>query len=904
MGVFDKLLRAGEGKKLRAIQALVPDINALEPEIEALSDAALAARTVEFRQRLDNGADLEDLLIEAFAVVREAARREIGQRHYDVQLMGGAALHFGWVGEMKTGEGKTLVSTLPVYLNALAGKGVHVITVNDYLATRDSEWMGRVHKRLGLSIGLVVPGNFSAEHKRAQYASDITYGTNNEFGFDYLRDNMAMSRADQVQRGLNYCIVDEVDSILIDEARTPLIISGRIADAAKIYYQFASIVRGLQRDVHYDVDEEKRTVAPTDAGVEAVERALSVENMYDEVSQNLVHQLQAALKAKELFKRDKEYVVQNGEVRIVDEFTGRILEGRRWSEGLHQAVEAKEGVKIKEENQTLATITLQNYFRMYDKLAGMTGTAETEAAEFAGTYDLHVVPIPTHRGLARLDQGDLIYKSEEAKFNAVVDDVVERSAKGQPVLIGTISVEKSEKLSRALSKRGVRHEVLNAKLHFREADIVAQAGRLGAVTVATNMAGRGVDILLGGNAEGLAERDVVAEGLDPASEEGQERFTTLLAEYEPRCAADGATVREVGGLYVLGTERHESRRIDNQLRGRSGRQGDPGESRFYLSLEDDLMRLFATGAMNWVMGKTLDDDVPIEAKMVSKAIERAQNTVEQRNAEIRKNVLEYDEVMNQQRKIIYQRRDQILDDADLREEAMGYLAEAVDGAISTFCVSDHADEWDVHGLHSDIAALWPVVTTQEQIAACVTTDELYELLMGEATAHYEARETEFGSETMREIERQIMLQIIDQKWREHLYEMDYLQEGINLRAMGQKDPLVEWQREGFEMFGSMMQAVASDFVTYVMHAQITVAQPEPEMAVTDMSYSAPADPSEGSSSMVAAAQLEAAANGIELDIPVEAPTQAPVVLSEWDKTPRNAPCPCGSGKKFKLCHGK
>ncbi|CAB4925886.1 MAG: preprotein translocase subunit SecA [Actinobacteria bacterium] len=904
MGVFDKLLRAGEGKKLRAIEALVPDINALEPEITALSDDALAARTVEFRQRLDNGASLEDLLIEAFAVVREAARREIGQRHYDVQLMGGAALHFGWVGEMKTGEGKTLVSTLPVYLNALAGKGVHVITVNDYLATRDSEWMGRVHKRLGLSIGLVVPGNFSSEHKRLQYASDITYGTNNEFGFDYLRDNMAMTRADQVQRGLNYCIVDEVDSILIDEARTPLIISGRIADAAKIYYQFASIVRGLQRDVHYDVDEEKRTVAPTDAGVEAVERALSVENMYDEVSQNLVHQLQAALKAKELFKRDKEYVVQNGEVRIVDEFTGRILEGRRWSEGLHQAVEAKEGVKIKEENQTLATITLQNYFRMYDKLAGMTGTAETEAAEFAGTYNLHVVPIPTHRGLARIDQGDLIYKTEEAKFNAVVDDVVERSEKGQPVLIGTISVEKSEKLSRALSKRGVRHEVLNAKLHFREADIVAQAGRLGAVTVATNMAGRGVDILLGGNAEGLAERDVVAEGLDPLTEEGQERFAALLAEYEPRCAADGATVREIGGLYVLGTERHESRRIDNQLRGRSGRQGDPGESRFYLSLEDDLMRLFATGAMNWVMGKTLDDDVPIEAKMVSKAIERAQNTVEQRNAEIRKNVLEYDEVMNQQRKIIYQRRDQILDDADLREEAMGYLAEAVDGAISTFCVSDHADEWDVQGLHSDIAALWPVATTQEQIAACVTTDELYELLMGEATAHYEAREADFGSETMREIERQIMLQIIDQKWREHLYEMDYLQEGINLRAMGQKDPLVEWQREGFEMFGSMMQAVASDFVTYVMHAQITVSQPEPEPAVTNMSYSAPADPSEVSTSMVAAAQLEAAANGVELDLPIEAPTQAPVVLSEWDKTPRNAPCPCGSGKKFKLCHGK
>ncbi len=904
MGVFDKLLRAGEGKKLRAIQALIPDINALESETEALTDAQLAHRTVEFRERLANGADLDDLLIEAFAVVREAARREIGQRHYDVQLMGGAALHFGWVAEMKTGEGKTLVSTLPVYLNALAGKGVHLITVNDYLATRDSEWMGRVHRRLGLSVGLVIPGDFTPAHKRAQYACDITYGTNNEFGFDYLRDNMAMTRAEQVQRGLNYCIVDEVDSILIDEARTPLIISGRIADAAKIYYQFASIVRGLQRDVHYDVDEEKRTVAPTDAGVEAVERALSVENMYDEVSQNLVHQLQAALKAKELFKRDKEYVVQSGEVRIVDEFTGRILEGRRWSEGLHQAVEAKEGVKIKEENQTLATITLQNYFRMYDKLAGMTGTAETEAAEFAGTYNLHVVPIPTHRTLARIDQGDLIYKSEEAKFNAVVEDVLDRAEKGQPVLIGTISVEKSEALSRALSKRGVRHEVLNAKLHFREADIVAQAGRLGAVTVATNMAGRGVDILLGGNAEGLAERDVVAEGLDLASEEGQERYEQLLADYEPKCAADGATVRELGGLYVLGTERHESRRIDNQLRGRSGRQGDPGESRFYLSLEDDLMRLFATGAMNWVMGKTLDDDVPIEAKMVSKAIERAQNTVEQRNGEIRKNVLEYDEVMNQQRKIIYQRRDQILDAADLREEAMGYLAEAVDGAISTFCVSDHADEWDVHGLHSDLAALWPLAITQDELGACATTDELYERLMGEATAYYESREAEFGPETMREIERQVMLQIIDQKWREHLYEMDYLQEGINLRAMGQKDPLVEWQREGFEMFGAMMQAVATDFVTYVMHAQVTMAQPEPELPVTSMSYSAPSDPSESGGSMNAAARLEAAANGLDPGLPVEEATQAPVVKSEWDKTPRNAPCPCGSGTKFKLCHGK
>ncbi len=906
MGILDKILRAGEGKKVRAIEALVPEINALEPEIERLSDEALAHRTVEFRERLANGSDLEDILVEAFATVREAARREIGQRHYDVQMMGGAALHFGWVAEMKTGEGKTLVSTLPVYLNALAGKGVHVVTVNDYLATRDSDWMGRVHKRLGLSVGLVIPGMNDPAVKRAQYACDITYGTNNEFGFDYLRDNMSMSRAEQVQRGHSYCIVDEIDSILIDEARTPLIISGRIADAAKIYYQFASIVRGLKRDVHYDVDEEKRTVAPTDEGVEAVERALGVENMYDEVSQNLVHQLQAALRAKELFKRDKDYVVQHGQVKIVDEFTGRILDGRRWSEGLHQAVEAKEGVKIEEENQTLATITLQNYFRMYEKLAGMTGTAETEASEFLTTYDLHVVPIPTHRPMVRLDQGDLIYKSEDAKFNAVVDDIAARSEAGQPVLVGTISVEKSETLSRYLNKRGVAHEVLNAKLHFREADIVAQAGRLGAVTVATNMAGRGVDILLGGNAEGLAARDLAAEGLDPETEEGQARLAELIALHDPECREGGAKVRELGGLYVLGTERHESRRIDNQLRGRSGRQGDPGESRFYLSLEDDLMRLFATGAMNWVMGKTLDDDVPIEAKMVSKAIERAQNTVEQRNAEIRKDVLKYDEVMNEQRKVIYKRRDQILDNADLRDEAMGYLAEAIDSTISTFCVSDERSEWDLHGLHSEVAAMWPTELTEDTLHNAHSTDDLYEIIMSEATAYYERREAEFGEDTMREVERQVMLRIIDQKWREHLYEMDYLQEGINLRAMGQKDPLVEWQREGYEMFGSMMAAVASDFVTYVMHAHVTVTEqnPENEPQVSNLQYTAPVDPSEAPSSMQAAARAQAAAEGLE--VPEEAfdeVSNTPTVKSDWDKTPRNAPCPCGSGKKFKVCHG-
>ena len=907
MGVLDKLLRAGEGKKLRALQGLVPEINAFETEVERLSDADLQAKTGEFRQRLANGEDLDDLLMEAFAVTREASRRVIGQRHFDVQLMGGAALHFGWVAEMKTGEGKTLVSTLPAYLNALPDVGVHLITVNDYLATRDAEWMGQIHRFLGLTIGLVVPGEHDPLEKRAAYGADITYGTNNEFGFDYLRDNMAMSRADQVQRGHAYAIVDEVDSILIDEARTPLIISGRVSDAAKLYYQFASVVRGLKRDVDYEVDEEKRNVAPTEDGVEAVEKALGVDNMYDGVSQNLVHQLQAALKAKELFRRDKDYVVQNGEVKIVDEFTGRILEGRRWSEGLHQAVEAKEGVRIKEENQTLATVTLQNYFRMYDKLAGMTGTAQSDAAELIGTYGLQVVPIPTHRPMVRQDHADLIYKSEDPKFVAVVDDLAHRYETGQPVLVGTISVAKSEKLSRLLEKRGIEHEVLNAKQHFREAEIIAQAGRLHAITVATNMAGRGVDILLGGNPDALALRDVKAEGLDPETEDGRARLGELRTKYAPECAAEGDKVRELGGLYVLGTERHESRRIDNQLRGRSGRQGDAGESRFYLSLEDDLMRLFATGAMAWVMGKALPDDMPIEAKSVTKAIERAQNTVEQRNAEIRKNVLKYDEVMNEQRKVIYKRRDQILDAADLRDEAIEYLAEAIEGVISTYCVSDFNEEWDLEGLVPEVQQFWPTAVTVDELGALTTTDEIYERLMGEAQGYYEQREQELGEETMREVERQVMLRIIDQKWREHLYEMDYLQEGINLRAMGQKDPLVEWQREGFEMFGSMMQGIAQDFVKYVMHAQVSVAdQPRAEPQVRDVQYTAPTDPSESQGGMAAAARAQAVleGDGEAAPAPAEEVTQTPVVKSDWDKTPRNAPCPCGSGKKFKLCHGR
>ncbi len=909
MAVLDRLLRAGEGKKLRALAGLVPEINSLEPEIEALSDDDLRAKTAEFKLRYSNGESLNDLLVEAFAVVREAGRRTIGQRHYDVQMMGGAALHFGWVAEMKTGEGKTLVSTLPVYLNALSGDGVHVITVNDYLAKRDAEWMGQLHGWLGLEIGMILPGTYDSEFKRAQYACDITYGTNNEFGFDYLRDNMAMSRESQVQRGHTFAIVDEVDSILIDEARTPLIISGRVADAAQLYYRFASIVRDLQRDEHYDVDEEKRTVAPTDEGITKVEAALDISNMYDAVSANLVHQLQAALRAKELFKRDKDYIIQHGEVKIVDEFTGRILEGRRWSEGLHQAVEAKEGVKIKEENQTLATVTLQNYFRLYDKLAGMTGTASTEASELASTYNLEVAPIPTNKPMVRIDQPDLIYKTEDAKFDACVDDIAERVETGQPVLVGTVSVEKSEKLSRLLDKRGIRHEVLNAKQHTREAEIVTQAGRLGAVTVATNMAGRGVDIILGGNPEGLALRDVRAEGLDPESEEGKAMLAELAARYEPETRSEGEKVRELGGLYVLGTERHESRRIDNQLRGRSGRQGDPGESRFYLSLEDDLMRLFATGAMNWVMGKALPDDVPIEAKMVTKAIERAQNTVEQRNAEIRKNVLQYDEVMNEQRKVIYARRDQILDGADLRDEALEYLAEAVEATIGTYCVSDYTEEWDLEGLRNEVATFWPTALTVADLGESVSTDELYDALMAEAIAFYEAREAELGAETMRDIERQVMLRIIDQRWREHLFEMDYLQGGINLRAMGQKDPLVEWQREGFEMFGQMMAIIAQEFVKYIMHVQV-VAQPEAEpldTGVRDIKYSAPDDPVQGSSGLAAAARAQAAVDGgggpEAPPVPDEEVVQAPIVKSEWDKTPRNAPCPCGSGKKFKLCHG-
>jgi preprotein translocase subunit SecA len=924
MKVLDRVLRAGDGKRVKALQSLVPEINALGPAMEALSDEALKAKTPEFRARLADGETLDDILVEAFAVVREASFRVIGQRHFDVQLMGGAALHFGWVAEMKTGEGKTLVSTLPAYLNGLSGDGVHVITVNDYLARFHAEWMGRIHQWLGLSVGLVIPGlRESAAQKREDYACDITYGTNNEFGFDYLRDNMAGSLTEKVQRGHNFAIVDEVDSILIDEARTPLIISGRLADAAAMYYKFSSIVRTLQRDVDYEVDESKRIVFPTEAGVEKVEKELGLDNLYDAVQQNLVHQLSVALKAKELYRRDKDYIVDAGEVKIVDEFTGRVLEGRRWSEGIHQAVEAKEGLRINEENQTLATITLQNYFRMYDKLAGMTGTAQTEAAELVNTYDLQVVPIPTNRALLRVDEPDLIYKSEVAKYAAVVEDIAERHAKGQPILVGTISVEKSEYLSRELTKRGIRHEVLNAKQHTREAQIVAQAGRLGAVTVATNMAGRGVDILLGGNPELLARQQVLAEGVDAsvlvdefalpapleqlhedfqnARREALARYDALLPIHKQQCAEEGAKVRELGGLYVLGTERHDSRRIDNQLRGRAGRQGDPGASRFYLSLDDELMRLFATGALSWVMGRALPDDEAIEAKMVTKAIERAQSTVEQRNGEIRKNVLKYDEVMNEQRKVIYMRRDQILSGADLKSAAMEYLAEAVDSLIETYCVSEASDEWDLEGLAQELRTYWPATVTEGQIGQCLSTDAVYDLVMADANRHYQQREEELGSDTLRQIERQVMLSIIDQRWREHLEEMDYLQEGINLRAMGQKDPLTEWQREGFEMFGEMMIGIAQDFVRYVMHVQV-VNEEQSAVQVRNLTETSSDDVS--TDGFVAAAIAGGDVDPALLPSEDDAPRK-PVVndVNDWSNTPRNAACPCGSGRKYKVCHG-
>ena len=881
MSVFKKILRAGEGRRVRELAELVAEVNKLSDATAALSDAELQAKTGEFRARLAEGETLDDLLTEAYAVVREAASRVLGQRHYDVQIMGGMALHFGWVAEMKTGEGKTLVSTLPVYLNALNGQGVHVVTVNDYLATRDANWMGQLHRWLGLTVGRVGPDLPSFEQKLEAYACDVTYGTNTEMGFDYLRDNMARSKDQMVQRGHVYAIVDEVDSVLIDEAKTPLIISGSSADTTKLYYQFASIARSLVRDEDYEVDLEKRTVVPTDAGIAKVERLLGVANLYDAVAIDYVHQLSNALRAKELQIRDKQYLVRNGQVEIIDENTGRVLEGRRWSDGLHQAVEAKERVKIQDENHTWATVTLQNYFRQYAKLAGMTGTAETEASEFGNTYGLIVVPIPTHRPMRRRDLPDLVFKTEAGKFKAIVEEVRERQALGQPVLLGTASVAKSEAISRELSKAGVPHEVLNAKHHFREAEIVAQAGRKHAVTVATNMAGRGVDVLLGGNPEGLATREAIAQGFTPSTEEFDAKLAELLPGFKAQCDAEAEEVRALGGLYVLGSERHDSRRIDNQLRGRAGRQGDDGESRFFLSLEDDLMIQFSTGAVSWVMDRAMPDDEAIEAKMVSKAIERAQGTVESRNAEQRKETLKYDEVMNEQRKVVYARRLQIIDSEDIHSEVLTMIENVVTEIVDTQLESDFSEAWDVHALFVELQAYFPTTLTEEVLATFNDREEVVAAAVADALALYEAKCAAFpeGLETAKEVERDVLLQVIDGRWREHLSDMDYLKEGIHLRQVAQVDPLTAWQREGFDLFSRSLEQVERDFVRFISYIDVAGAEAVVEDTTTGL---------EG-----AVTNVEA----VEIDTPA-----APVAVNE--KLGRNDPCWCASGKKFKQCHGR
>jgi preprotein translocase subunit SecA len=899
--ILDKISNIGEGRKLKHLADLARLVNTYEPEMEERSDDELRALTPAFRERAENGETLDDLLPEAFAAVREAARRTIGQRHFDVQLMGGAALHLGNIAEMKTGEGKTLVSTLPGYLNALEGRGVHVVTVNDYLAKRDSEWMGGIYRFLGLDVGLI-QASMSPAQRRPAYAADVTYGTNNEFGFDYLRDNMAMRLADCVHRGYRFAIVDEVDSILIDEARTPLIISGMVADSAKWYQTFARVAPRLTVETDYEVDEAKHQVAVTESGVAKVEEILGLDNLYDNVNTMLVHHLHNALRAKELYKRDVQYVVQNGEVKIVDEFTGRVLEGRRYSEGLHQAIEAKEGVRIKEENQTLATITIQNYFKMYDKLAGMTGTAKTQLTEFEETYKIGVVEIPTNRPNVRNDNQDLVYRNEDEKWNAVADDIIERNGAGQPVLVGTVSIEKSERLSTVLNRRGVEHAVLNAKNHEKEAMIVAQAGRRGAVTVATNMAGRGVDILLGGNPEYLARQEMAAAGWDNDRyllfEMDEEERAAYEAEYEPLLATHRARtdtehqeVVALGGLYVLGTERHESRRIDNQLRGRSGRQGDPGESLFYLSLEDDLMRMFASDRVAAIMDRfKWPEGEPIEAKMVTRAVENAQKQIEERNYEIRKNVLKYDEVMNGQREVIYGERRKILEGEDLKEQCQGFVAQVVEDTVDAWCPSDtYPEEWDREALVTALGELFPVRSRVQDIEALDDANEVAERFVEEAMAAYEAKETAVTPEVMRELERVVLLNITDTKWREHLYEMDYLQEGIHLRAYAQRDPLSEYRREAYDMFEALTESIREDFVKYIYRVEL-VKQEQPAPRVQRVQENR----DEVASGAAGAGEAPQGMGRRQGGNPQQAVS---------DKVPRNAPCPCGSGKKYKKCHG-
>ena len=885
MGLLDKILRAGEGRAIKELAKISVQVNKFEPEISSLDDQSLRAKTDIFKERLNKGETLDSILPEAFAVVREAARRTLGQRHYDVQLMGGAALHKGNIAEMKTGEGKTLVSTLPAYLNALTGKGVHIVTVNDYLAERDSEWMGRVHRFLGLKVGVILASMSPAERREA-YAADITYGTNNEFGFDYLRDNMSWSLSDCVQRSHNFAIVDEVDSILIDEARTPLIISGPADKATKWYVEFANIVARLNRDTHYEVDEKKRTVGILDEGVSRVEEALDISNLYESANTPMIGYLNNAIKAKELFKRDKDYVVMNGELLIVDEHTGRMLSGRRYSEGLHQSLEAKERIEIQDENQTLATITLQNYFRLYKKLSGMTGTAMTEASEFMQIYKLGVIPIPTNKIMQRIDQSDLIYKSEVGKFTAVAEDIAARHKKGQPVLVGTVSVEKSEELSAILKRRGIAHEVLNAKQHEREAAIIARAGTVSAVTVATNMAGRGTDIMLGGNPEFMADFELQRQGLNPVEtpEDYEKAWPAEITKQKESVAKEHETVVSLGGLYVLGTERHESRRIDNQLRGRSGRQGDPGESRFYLSLQDELMRRFNSGLVERFLGAAgMPEETPLESKIVSNAIKSAQTQVESLNFEMRKNVLKYDDVMNKQREVVYSERREVLEGADIKDLVRKFLDETVTAYVDAATASGVAEDWDLETLWVALKGLFPISFTAEELlneiggASSLDSEFLLDRILTEANLAYEKRENELSSAVMRELERKILLSVLDRKWREHLYEMDYLQEGIGLRAMAQRDPLVEYQREGFDLFSAMMDAIKEELVSYLFNAEVQV---------------------EGD---------QVGAKGLT---PTPAPvTQLQYSAAEIEPTPaggtsKNAPCPCGSGKKYKRCHGQ
>jgi preprotein translocase subunit SecA len=884
--ILDKILRAGEGRALKQLEKLVEAVNKLENRFVAMSDAELRDMTNQFKKRYQDGEDLDDLLPEAFAVVREASKRTLGQRHYDVQLMGGAALHRGNIAEMRTGEGKTLVATLPSYLNALTGLGVHVITTNDYLAERDSEWMGRIHRFLGLKVGVIL-ASMTPQERREQYGADITYGTNNEFGFDYLRDNMAWNLNDCVQRGHYFAIVDEVDSILIDEARTPLIISGPADKATKWYVEFANIAGRLIRGEHYEVDEKKRTTGILDAGVSKVEEFLKIENLYESANTPLIGYLNNALKAKELFKRDRDYVIMNGELMIVDEHTGRVLAGRRYSEGLHQALEAKERVEIRDENQTLATITLQNYFRMYDKLSGMTGTAMTEAAEFMQIYKLGVIPIPTNRSMIRMDQPDLVYKTEAAKFEAVANDIAERHRTGQPVLVGTVSVEKSEYLSQVLRRRGIAHEVLNAKQHEREAAIIARAGIIGAVTVATNMAGRGTDIMLGGNPEFMADFELQRRGISPVedSEAYEKAWPGELAAQKSAVAEEHEKVVALGGLYVLGTERHESRRIDNQLRGRSGRQGDPGESRFYLSLQDELMRRFNSALVErFLTAAGIPEETPIESKMVSNAIKSAQTQVEAQNFEMRKNVLKYDDVMNRQREVIYAERREVLEGADIQEQVRTFIEDTIRGYVSGATAEGYPEEWDLEQLWTVLKAIYPISFTIADLEketggrAGLDQDFLAERIVTDIFDAYAKRESNLGSQVMRELERKILLSVLDRKWREHLYEMDYLQEGIGLRAMAQRDPLVEYQKEGYDLFAAMIEAMKEEVVGFLFNVDVKVE----EKSVEAKGVAAPSN------------------QNLQYSAPSESGGTA---SSNTNGVSRNSPCPCGSGKKYKRCHG-